>query len=141
MKNKKDRFKQKGQSILSSGPNSMKDFLEGHKDAQIHRNATVQLHKTTEPQKQNCANTQDAFAQKHKCSFAQNRNYTNTQNPKELKRDTVPEELERIHVQIRKDLADKLMEIVYARKRAGKSKRKASQRHIIEEALEEYFTK
>ena len=53
-----------------------------------------------------------------------------------------PEAVERIHVHIRKDLADKLIEMVYARKRDGKvKKRKASQRHIIEQALEEYFAK
>ena len=133
MKNKKDRFKQKGQSILNSRPNSMKDFLEGHKDTQMHKDAIAQLHKTTEPQKQNCANTQEAFAQKHK--------YANAQNSNGSDRDTGPEELERIHVQIRKDLADKLMEMVYALKREGKSKRNASQRQIIEQALEEYFAK
>ena len=124
MKNNKDRFKLKGQSILSSRPNSMKDFLEGHKDVQIHRNATVQLHKTTKPQK-------------HKSAPAQNRNYTQVSNGSIQNTD----ELERIHVQIRKDLADKLVEMVYARKRKGKSKRNASQRHIIENALEEYFEK
>jgi len=119
----------------------MKDFLEGHKDTQMHKDAIAQLHKTTEPQKQNCANTQEAFAQKHKYANAQNRNYTKPQNSNGSDRDTGPEELERIHVQIRKDLADKLIEMVYTRKREGKSKRKASQRHIIEAALEEYFAK
>ena len=53
-----------------------------------------------------------------------------------------PEAVERIHVQIRKDLADKLIKMVYARKREGKvKKRNASQRQIIEQALEEYFAK
>ena len=139
MKNKKDRFKQKGQSILSSRPNSMKDFLEDHQDTQMHKDAITQLHKTTESKKHNCNNIQDTSVQKHKYTSAQNSNYTNTQNPKEPNRDT--DELERIHVQIRKDLADKLVEMVYARKRTGKSKREASQRHIIEQALEEYFAK
>ena len=141
MKNKKDRFKQKGESILNSRPNSMKDFLEDQKDPQMHKDATAQLHKTTEPQKHNCNNRLDASVQKHKYASAQNRNYTNTQNPRKPNRDTGPERLERIHVQIRKDLADKLMAMVYTRKREGKSKRKASQRHIIEAALEEYFAK
>jgi hypothetical protein len=126
MKNKKDRFKLKGQNILSSGPSSMRDFLEGQQDTQMHKDAIAQSHKATESQRRNYAN-------------AQNRNYT--QNPNEPNQDTGPEELERIHVQIRKDLADKLIEMVYARKREGKSKRNASQRQIIEQALEEYFAK
>ena len=136
MKNKKDRFKQKGKSILDSRPNSMKDFLEDQKVTQMHKDAITLLHKTTESQKHNCNNIQDTSVQKHKYTSAQNSNYTNTQNPKEPNRDTGPERLERIHVQIRKDLADKLVEMVYARKREGK---KATQRLIIEQALEEYF--
>jgi hypothetical protein len=144
--NKKDRFKLKGQSILNdSTPNSMKDFLEDQKDTQMHKDAIAQLPKTTKPQKLNPTNTQNAFAQKHKYAPAQNRNYTKTQSSNALKksnRNTGSEELERIHVQIRKDLADKLIEMVYTRKREGKlAKRKASQRHIIEQALKEYFEK
>jgi hypothetical protein len=146
--NKKDRFKIKGQSILNdSRPNSMKDFLEDQKDTQMHKDAIAQSQKTSKSQKHNPTNTQnpkDAFAQKHKYALAQNRNYTNAQDShkKSEKNDSVPEELERIHVQIRKDLADKLIEMVYAQKREGKlAKRKASQRHIIEQALKEYFEK
>jgi hypothetical protein len=122
MKNKKDRFKLKGQSILNSRPNSMKDFLEGRKDVQIHKNSTAQLDKPTK-------------AQLHKTVPAQNRNHPDVPGKSNQNTD------ERIHVHIRKDLADKLIEMVYARKRAGKSKRNASQRHIIEEALDEYFKK
>ena len=125
MKNKKDRFKLKGQSILNSRPNSMKDFLEGQKDTQMHKDAVAQLHKTSKPQI-------------HKSSNVQNRNYTKPQDSNGSDRDTDPEELERIHVQIRKDLADKLIEMVYVRKREGK---KATQRLIIEQALKEYFAK
>jgi hypothetical protein len=123
MKNNKERFKKKGQSILGSRPNSMRDFLEDQQDAQMHKDAITQSHKATESQRRNYAN-------------AQNRNYT--QNPNEPNQDTGPEELERIHVQIRKDLADKLIEIVYVQKREGK---KATQRRIIEQALKEYFAK
>jgi hypothetical protein len=141
MKNNKDRFKQKGQSILDSRPNSMRDFLEGQKDTQMHKDAIPQSFKTSKSQNHNPTNTQDAFAQKHKYVPAQNRNYKKPQSSKESNRNTGPEELERIHVQIRKDLADKLVEMVYVRKREGKSKRNASQRHIIEQALEEYFAK
>jgi hypothetical protein len=126
MENKKDKFKQKGQSILNSRPNSMRDFLEGQKDKQMHKDTIAKLHKTTK-------------SQKHKSANVQNRNCTKTSNGSDP--NTSPEKLERIHIQIRKDLADKLMEMVYALKREGKSKRKATQRHIIEQALEEYFSK
>ncbi|GBC64177.1 hypothetical protein DENIS_5195 [Desulfonema ishimotonii] len=46
----------------------------------------------------------------------------------------------RIHVHIRQDLADKVLEAVFQRKRKkGTMKKEASQRAIIEEALELYF--
>ena len=125
MKPKKDRFKQKGQNILNSRPNSMKDFLEGQKDAQMRKDVIAQLHKTTRPQI-------------HKSADVQHHNDTSAYISRGFSQHTAPEELERIHVQIRKDLADKLIEIVYVRKREGK---KATQRHIIEQALEEYFAK
>jgi LPS O-antigen subunit length determinant protein (WzzB/FepE family) len=120
---KKDRFKQKGQNILNSRPSSMRDFLEDQKDTQMHKDAITQLHKTTKPQKHKSANVQSC-------------NYTESQNADGSERDN--DRLERIHVQIRKDLADKLIEMVYVRKREGK---KATQRHIIEQALKEYFAK
>jgi len=123
---KKDRFKQKGQSILS-GPNSMKDFLEDQKDTQMQKDTIAKSNITTKPQI-------------HKSANVKSRNYTESQNADGSGRDN--DNLERIHVQIRKDLADKLIEMVYSRKREGKlAKRKASQRHIIEQALEEYFAK
>lgn len=114
----------------------MKDFLEGQKDTQIRKDTIAQLHKTTESQKHNCTNTQGTLMQKHKYAPVQNHNYTSTHNSKEPNQDTGPEEVERIHVQIRKDLADKLFGQIYALKREGK---KATQRHIIEQALEQYF--
>lgn len=50
------------------------------------------------------------------------------------------EKLGRLHVQIRQDLIDRLLDIVFKRKKAsGMTKRTASQRAIIEEALEQYF--
>ena len=123
MKNKKDKFKKKGQSILNSAPNSMKDFLEDQKDTQMQKDTIAKSNKTTKPQK-------------HKSANVQSRNYTESQNADGSERDN--SKLERIHVQIRKDLADKLIEMVYVRKREGK---KATQRHIIEQALKEYFAK
>ncbi len=51
------------------------------------------------------------------------------------------EKIERLHVHIRKDLADKLLEMVFKRKCDRKMKKhQATQRVIIEEALEEYFS-
>ena len=132
------KFKSKGSNILKAqkaGPNSMNEFLEDKpaKTAQIQKDSVAQLCKTTDPQN-------------HNFTSMQNRNNTKTQTSDENKSSTTkniePEAVERIHVQIRKDLADKLLEMVYARKREGKlAKRKASQRQIIEQALEEYFAK
>jgi hypothetical protein len=46
----------------------------------------------------------------------------------------------RIHIHIRQDLANKVLDVVVQRKKDPKfSKREASQRAIIEEALEYYF--
>ena len=130
------KFKSKGSNILKAqkaGPSSMNEFLEDNpeKIAQIQKDSVTQLCKTTDSQNNNFTS-------------AQNRNDTKTQTPDENKysapKNMEPEAVERIHVQIRKDLADKLIEMVYARKREGKvKKRKASQRQIIEQALEEYF--
>jgi hypothetical protein len=48
--------------------------------------------------------------------------------------------LGRIHIQIRQDLIDQLLKTVFERKRNHKATaREATQRAIIEEALEEYF--
>ena len=136
------RFKSKGTNILHTGkdkPDSMHEFLlkdnkrrprlldnETHTNTQSHITTNTQIHKNT---------------------LAHNHEYTNTQKlDDETKSSPVktnePETLERIHVQIRKDLADKLIEMVYARKREKNLKRRdATQRHIIEQALEEYFEK
>ena len=132
------KFKSKGSNILKAqkaGPSSMNEFLEDipEKTAQLQEDSVAQLHKTTDPQN-------------HNFTRAQNRNDTKPQIPDEnqysASKNMEPEVVERIHVQIRKDLADKLIEMVYARKREGTlAKRKASQRQIIEQALEEYFTK
>jgi hypothetical protein len=51
------------------------------------------------------------------------------------------DKIERLHVHIRKDLADALLEMVFRRKCDRKRKKnQATQRVIIEEALEEYFS-
>jgi len=103
MKNKAEKFKTKGASILK-GPSNIRDFINdssGHKEnTQIHKNTFPQFHK--------------APAQHSK--------------------------LGRLHLQIRQDLIDKLIDTVFRRKRDQKeSNKKATQRAIIEEALENYF--
>ena len=114
----------------------MNEFLEDKpaKTAQIQKDSIAQLCKTTDPQNHNFTSAQNRNNTKTQTSFDENKYSA----PKNME----PEAVERIHVQIRKDLADKLIEMVYARKREGKlAKRKASQRQIIEQALEEYFAK
>jgi len=114
----------------------MNEFLEDKpaKIPQIQKGPVDQLCKTTDPQNHNLTSVQTRNDANTQISSDENK-YSATKNVE-------PEAVERIHVQIRKDLADKLIEMVYARKREGKlAKRKASQRYIIEQALEEYFAK
>jgi hypothetical protein len=47
----------------------------------------------------------------------------------------------RLHIEIDKRLAHKLYEVVFRKKQAGLLREKASQRAVIEQALEEYFQK
>jgi hypothetical protein len=133
------KFRSKGSNILKAqkaGPSSMNEFLEDipEKTPRLQEDSVAQMCKNTDPQN-------------HNFTSAQNRNDTKTQilsdkNPCSPIQDSEPEAVERIHVQIRKKLADKLIEMVYTRKREGKvKKRNASQRQIIEQALEEYFAK
>jgi len=103
MKNKADKFKTKGASILK-GPTNIRNFIndssEHKENAQIHKNTFPQLHKTP--------------AQHSK--------------------------LGRLHLQIRQDLIDKLIDTVFKRKRDPNiDNRDATQRAVIEDALESYF--
>ena len=111
------KFKSKAAIILSnkkSRPDSMEDFL---KDTQKHQHIDAQLHETANPQNHNC---------------------TNEHSPQTTK--TPKEELGRLHIQIRQDLIEKLLEAVFKRKRDRKIKnRSATQKAVIEEALEKYF--
>ena len=51
------------------------------------------------------------------------------------------EELGRLHIQIRQDLIEKLLDMVFKRKSDRKVRnRNATQRAVVEEALEMYFT-
>ena len=111
MKGTENKFKSKAKSILKNSPQSMKDFLE---------NSTENPNKTGDVQIHICAKPQI---------------------PTSPDADEPPQSTVRLHVHIRQDLADKLLELVFNRKRNHKIKKEASQRAIIEEALEMYFEK
>ena len=100
----------------------MKDFL---KKTKLHKNTNAQLHDNIKPK---------------------SHNYTDEDLPKptdyQLHRipKTQKEELGRLHVQIRQDLLEKLLDTVFRRKRDRKiQNRHATQKAVIEEALEKYF--
>lgn len=112
---KKGRFKVKGTKILNNGqfPGSMKSFLEDV------------------PEKQTEQSFLDHDGEMHNNSLAH------------MQKDSTGINSERLHIHVRKDLADKLYSRVFDRKRKSirtSGKREgATQRAIIEEALEEYF--
>ena len=121
------RFKEKGSGILNATPGSVSEFLEG-KDyrAEKHISASekAEMHKSD-------------FAQNHKRTKPENLNCTTPPKPIQIE---APQEVERLHVHIRKDLADKLMEVVFMQKKDRKTKKgSVSQRNIVEKALKEYF--
>lgn len=130
-------FKTKGAGILKrrpSGPKNMKEFLE--------RSEPVTASDQIDAKVDN---------QKHKGTIAQARILTKVHmrqpsadslEPSAQTELSQSETLTRLHVHIREDLADKLLETVFRRKRERQRKQKdATQRVIIEEALEEYFIK
>ena len=49
------------------------------------------------------------------------------------------EALGRLHLQVRRDLSEKLLDAVFKRKRDPKFKGCASQRSVVEDALDQYF--
>jgi len=114
-----EKFRSKGANILKGrqpGLNSMEEFLS---DTQIHTN--------TSPQKRDSTD-------------AVNHKATDNQTHKSIDDQTI--KLERLHVQIRQDLVDKLLCMLFERKRDPKIKNQfATKRAIIEEALEDYFKK
>lgn len=122
----KGRFKSMGKTILKQ-PGSIGELL-GNTTAEELSAGDVHNCNSTKPHMHNSANTQI-----HKKRGNEDTQTGNSQPS---------EEVVRIHVQIRKSLADKLLDIVFVRKRDPQvNKRDASQRHIIEEALADYFTK
>ena len=52
---------------------------------------------------------------------------------------TKPDALGRLHLQVRRDLSEKLLDATFKRKRDPKFKGRASQRAVVEDALERYF--
>jgi hypothetical protein len=123
----KGKFKSKGAGILKArelGPESMKEFL-GDPAA-----------KTTTEQ-----SGAGIIVQNHKSANAQTHTPAKVKIHK-IRANIKTEKTERLHVHIRKDLADKLLEMVFKRKCDRKMKKhQATQRVIIEEALEEYFSR
>ena len=131
----KGKFKSKGESILKgplAGPKSMKEFLsppgELVSSAQGHNVSFVQRRNGT-------------LAQNHSSTLSdQKLIHGDTTSVTNKQADIVAEEISRLHVHIRKDLADKLIEAVFNRKRDRSFQRKdATQRFIIEQALETWF--
>ena len=131
----KGRFKSKGESILkgpSVGPKSIKEFLSPPEEltssAQLHNDSFVQRRNGT-------------LAQNHSCTLSdQTSIHSDETSVNDKQADLAAEEISRLHVHIRKDLADKLMEAVFIRKRDRSFQRKdATQRFIIEQALETWF--
>jgi phage terminase large subunit-like protein len=119
------QFKSKGANILEGHlkkPNSMMDFLE---NTQNQESTSPHIHKSANPQKHSSTNENFLGAtgyQMHKTSESQSYKVC------------------RLHIQIRQDLVDKLLDMVFKRKRDPAVKmRDASQRAIVEEALEKYF--
>jgi len=117
----KGKFRLKGSDILKThppAPNSIHTFLANGKTA------TDTEHNHPLP-----------VTQLHKSPLAHQPNCTNTHIPQK-----VSDSLVRLHVQIRQDLADRLLERVFQlKRRPGHQKKAATQRAIIEAALEAYF--
>ena len=115
---KAEKFRVKGSKILKDQSFGIGTFL---KDL-YPKSGNAQIHKTTLPQK----NTTTA-------GLIQDKTVDQSANMKK-------ETLGRLHLQIRQDLFDRLLDTVFQRKRNPKYKgRDATQRSVIEEALEFYF--
>jgi len=75
----------------------------------------------------------------HEKGDAQINKCAKPQMPNSPNEDESEQNIVRLHVHIKQDLANKVLELVYRRKRNHKTKKEASQRAIIEEALRMYF--
>ena len=119
------KFKSKVENVLKDqgpAPENMEDFL---KDTQNHKDTIPQLPESVTSQMDHSTNE----------NLLRATNYKMHKSPKEQKH-----KLCRLHIQIRQDLVDKLLDMVFKRKRNPDVRmRDASQRAIIEEALDHYF--
>jgi hypothetical protein len=120
--NTANKFKSKGAAILKDSeprPNSVGEFLNDitdgtASDSDLRKPPTTLLHNSFDQQL---------------CPATHRHQLTVT-----------GKESARLHIEIRRDLAEKLLDLVYQRKRDPTIRGKAAtQRKIIEEALENYF--
>ena len=120
-----DKFKIEGKAILNGKkplPNSVKDFIGDAAEApdqpgRMYKTTNAHLHGSGKPQPP-------------KSTKGQNQNLSTPD----------AEPLGRLHIEIRQDLMDELLGMVFQRKRDPYIKgRAATQRGIIEEALQHYF--
>jgi hypothetical protein len=118
-----NKFKSKGMVILNDfgrRPNSVEEFLEetiegSDNNTQLQENTTAPIYRSSDSQLPQITNQQ----------------YSSI---------TDKAVLGRLHIEIRQDLVEKLLELVYQRKKDPNKRGKgATQRAIIEEALEQYF--
>ena len=133
-KESKPTFKQKAADILNSkaGISNISEFLETDGKKKTHPNkhlhANADKHRSTDAQNHIAPNT--VKTHRDEC-----RHDGSTNNHSE-------DRLVRIHVHIRKDLADRLIEEVYLRKRNSQiNKKEATQRAIFEQALTDFFSR
>jgi len=115
---KAEKFRVKGSKILKDQPFGIGTFLNDLSP----KWGNAQIHKTTIPQKTTTT-----------AGLIQDNTVDQSHNMKK-------EVLGRLHLQIRQDLLEKLLDTVFKRKRNPKYKGcDATQRSVIEEALECYF--
>ncbi len=133
---KKGRFKSMGAEILDSKqrPATMGDFLELNKKTEV----TVVRDSHANVCMPNFAIAQNRISPPTHPSALQ----PEINKPGLSNKSTDSERVTRLHVHIRKDLADALFQEVFRRKTDGSLLNKNStQRVIIEQALEAYFNK
>jgi hypothetical protein len=131
----KSKFRSRGTDILGSGkngPKNMQEFLTNEVDTRKEVN-----------EDEGKIRPEIRDGDRHKNTFTQNHRAASRETCVSGGQPRHPSILtERLHVQIRKDLSDKLIELVLIRKRDPSLKRRdATQRLIIEDALTEYFEK
>ena len=123
---KAEQFRAKGSNILNDQPFGIGDFLNDlpprRVNTDMHRRTILQIRKPTIPQ----MDTSTVVAKQGE-KVGRSPNIGN-------------ETLGRLHLQIRQDLIEKLLDAVFERKRDPRFRgREATQRSVIEDALEHYF--